>query len=115
MARPNRHASREAVYRNGEYAYSIKLKDVESNLAYNFLRRNNHGLLEEVESIEAPAVPSGTWDGYLGVGNALPFGKVQSKFQKPHALHYEIPALGDHRIKWLSRFMEKIEPEMAPA
>ena len=43
----------------------------------------------------------GFWDGPLGVGNVLPFAKQSDG--KP--LHYEIPALGDHRRRWMNRFM----------
>jgi hypothetical protein len=40
-------------------------------------------------------------DGPLGVGNALPFAKQSDG--KP--LHYAIPALCDHRLRWMNRFM----------
>lgn len=110
-----RHNNREAVYRNGEYLFSLKPAEVDRRLALNYVCRGQNGRLEEVPLDREPAIVGATWDGFLGVGNALPFGKVQSKFQKPNKLHYEIPALGDHRIKWLSRFMEKPETELATA
>ena len=35
-------------------------------------------------------------DGPLGVGNALPFSRVQNKLLKPERLHYQIPAVSAH-------------------
>jgi len=48
----------------------------------------------------------------LGQGNLIPFGKVQNKMLKPKPIHYPIPALGDHRIRWQNSFMI---PETAKA
>ena len=36
------------------------------------------------------------YDGPMGVGNAIPFSHVQSKYRAPEKLHYEIPAAGAH-------------------
>lgn len=36
---------------------------------------------------------------------AIPFSPVQNKMRKPHPLNYPIPAVMDHRLRWLSRFM----------
>ena len=33
------------------------------------------------------------------------FVRVQDKLRKPKPLHYPIPALADHRIRWLLSFM----------
>ena len=36
---------------------------------------------------------------------AIPFSKVPNPLRKPSALHYQVPACGDHRVSWLNRFM----------
>jgi len=36
---------------------------------------------------------------------ATPFSKVPNPLRKPSALHYQVPACGDHRVSWLNRFM----------
>lgn len=115
MARKKRHANREAVYKNGLYLYSLKTEEADRRLSLNYLHRGTSGRLEEVALDAVPITSPATWDGFLGVGNALPFGKIQSRFQKPHKLHYEIPAMGDHRLRWLGRFMAMPNVEAAGA
>lgn len=41
----------------------------------------------------------------LGKGNLIPFGHVPNKMLKPKPLHYPIPAMGDHRLRWHGAFM----------
>jgi len=40
------------------------------------------------------------------------FVRIQNKLKKPERINYPIPALGDHRIRWMLRFMT---PETAEA
>jgi hypothetical protein len=40
----------------------------------------------------------GFTDGELGIGNALPFFKVQNPLLQPTKLHYETPHSGDRGI-----------------
>lgn len=32
-------------------------------------------------------------------------GRILDKMMDPPALHYEVPAVGDHRLRWKRRFM----------
>lgn len=41
------------------------------------------------------SIPS-FWDGVFGVGNLLPFSRVQNPFCKPPRINYPIPACGAH-------------------
>jgi hypothetical protein len=36
---------------------------------------------------------------------AVPFSRVQDKLRKPTPIHYPIPAMGDHRLRWMYSFM----------
>jgi len=54
-------------------------------------------------------------DGPIGVGNLIPFSKPpQNPLQEPDKLHYEIPAVCDHRMRWLAHFMAQV-PKTFPA
>lgn len=41
-----------------------------------------------------PAIIVGFYDGPLGVGNALPFSRMQNRMMAPAKLHYETPPAG---------------------
>jgi hypothetical protein len=42
----------------------------------------------------------------IGRGNIVPFGsRPQNKMLKPKPIHYPVPALGDHRLRWQLSFM----------
>jgi hypothetical protein len=45
---------------------------------------------------EVIAEVSRFWDGPLGVGNLMPFARVQNPLMHPARLHYPIPAAGAH-------------------
>lgn len=51
------------------------------------------------------------YDGPVGVGNILGFARIQNPKREPERHHYNIPALGDHRLRWLLRFLT---PEKRP-
>lgn len=61
-------------------------------------------------AIELCRHPStGREQGYKLVGagssNLLPFGRVIDPLMKPPSISYPIPAMGDHRLRWMQHFM----------
>jgi hypothetical protein len=46
---------------------------------------------------------------------AVAFSRVQNRLQKPSVVNYPIPAVADHRLRWLYRFMTSSKPQPAEA
>jgi hypothetical protein len=44
----------------------------------------------------------------------IPFSRVTNPLMYPSHLHYQIPAKGDHRLRWLNRFMDKFGEDREP-
>lgn len=92
---------------------------VSKNAAGVMLRRLTHiritsHLIQKVAVRDVPSDESmrGWFDGFLGTGNLLPFARTQSKLRAPDSISYPIPAVCDHRLRWLQSFMT---PERADA
>lgn len=64
------------------------------------LARDQEAILAAIPS------PRGCWDGLLGVGNLVPFSKSHNPSTFPDKLHYNIPAYGDHRLRWMNAFID---------
>lgn len=100
-----------AVFSDDRFKFFEAKEAVERKTALGryCLRADGQGV-DEVPLNLTPLAPGngsalGFYDGVLGRGNVLPFSRQQHPMRKPNALHYEIPAVGDHRLRWLYSFM----------
>jgi hypothetical protein len=64
------------------------------------------------------AVRKALWDGPFGIGNVLPFTRVQNKLRAPDSINYPIPCAGAHtrmlQVR-LVNFVPELVPEVAIA
>ena len=54
------------------------------------------------------------WDGPFGIGNVLPFTRVQNKLRAPDSINYPIPCVGAHSRMLQVRLVNYV-PELATA
>jgi hypothetical protein len=43
----------------------------------------------------------------------VPFGRVYDKLLQPPSVNYPVPAYGDHRLRWMNRFIDTAPRECA--
>lgn len=84
-----------AVYRSGRFSHFLKRKKAERKVASQAYRwRDDQQSIEEVR-LELTLVIVQAWiDGPLGIGNVLPFTRIQHPMRHPDKVNYPIPALG---------------------
>ena len=80
--------------------YSLRRNLAERKVREGAFRWVNKFTIEEVPLTHAALKDAqqrlAYFSGPLGVGNALPFSRVQNPLKRPDPLHYPIPAAGAH-------------------
>jgi len=86
--------------RTDEPTFHVKHREAERWVRRLIARRISRFLIQLVALNSAAAIQAttpGFSDGPMGVGNLLPFYKVQNPLMQPERLHYVIPACGARR------------------
>jgi len=92
----------------------IRHYDVERAVAREKISTGAFRWLDPLRPFQIVRVVRGTFDGWLGTGNAIPFARIQNRLRKPAKLHYEIPAIGARsRPQWCSQINEVPEADAA--
>ena len=100
-----------------EHAEALEQRNIIPNCSVH--DHISHGAADSLIGLERDEKTKRTIEGWGEARTVLsvdgrrritPIAKVElhrspNKMKKPHALHYEIPAVGDHRIRWYMRFM----------